>query len=301
MKQYTAAALACLVVLPCLIVGPSGIAYARGLRYKAVSLDSLPLVQSDSGGANILTPGSPGHYRDMTINNGVQLSGNCYDNYNECLGHGVQLSGNCHGSVAEFNLQRKYDEFFGTIYDEFTDTGDTAHMTVYDASNPNQKHALYRMSLPGLGQVHFRIRVRGVTYVLLAQDTECNVSVHPPSNLDVVATLSIGSLPPTQVVSRFPTGNAGEPANSKVLFGWQPFPRAVNYAFHVWLISQNGSAAITKYTPVTYSTLVYHTTSYTWDDHGFLPGTYQYALLPLDARGKALAGWGTPVQITLAS
>jgi hypothetical protein len=78
------------------------------------------------------------------------------------------------------------------------------------------------MSLPGLGQVHFRIRVRGVTYVLLAQDTECNVSGHP-NNLDVVATLSIGSLRPTQVVSRFPTGNAGEPANSKVLFGWQPF------------------------------------------------------------------------------
>jgi hypothetical protein len=53
-------------------------------------------------------------------------------------------------------------------------------------------------------------------------------------------------------------------------------PRAVNYAFHVWMVSQSGSATITKYTPVTFSTLVYHMTSYTWDDHGFLPGTYQY-------------------------
>jgi hypothetical protein len=65
------------------------------------------------------------------------------------------------------------------------------------------------------------------------------------------------------------------------------------------MVSQSGSATITKYTPVTFSTLVYHMTSYTWDDHGFLPGTYQYTLLPLDARGKALAGWSTSVQIAL--
>jgi len=86
-----------------------------------------------------------------------------------------------------------------------------------------------------------------------------------------------------------------------VLFGWQSFPGAANYAFHIWMVSQSGSATISGSTPLTFAATVHSKTSYTWDDHGFLPGTYQYALLPLDAKGKALAGWSAPVQITVAS
>jgi len=119
--------------------------------------------------------------------------------------------------------------------------------------------------------------------------------------LDIVATLSIGSLPPTAVVSRYPAANAGVPANSKVLVGWNAFPGATNYLFHVWVVNTDASATITAKTPLAFSATVYHSTKYTWDDTGFPTGTYQYALLPLDARGKALAGWSAPTQITIAS
>jgi len=106
---------------------------------------------------------------------------------------------------------------------------------------------------------------------------------------------------PLQVVPRYPTSNAGVPANSKVLVGWQPFPGARNYLFHVWVVNIDASATITAKTPLAFSATVYHGAKYTWDDTGFPTGTYQYALLPLDAKSKALAGWSAPTQITIAS
>jgi len=278
MKRIVVILLAGIITVPIATFGRSShIARADVPRYTSVPLDSLPLVQSDSNHANIISTGSLGHYRDMTIRNGVQLLG-------------------CQGAAAEFNLHGKYDELSGAFYNEGPASDDTPGVTIEDASNPNQKQTLYSTGLTPAGQAHFRIRVQGVAYVVLTKDYKCNDN----SNVDSVATLSSGSLPPTQVVPCFPTGNAGEPANSRVRFGWQPFPGAANYAFHIWMISQSGTVAITPSTPVTLSTLVYHKTTYMWDDHGFLPGTYQYALLPLDATGKALAGWGTPVQITIA-
>lgn len=100
---------------------------------------------------------------------------------------------------------------------------------------------------------------------------------------------------------RFPTPNAGVSADSKVLFGWQLFPRATNYAIHIWLVGLSGSTALKPTTPVFFAASIYHNTSYTWNDHGFLPGTYQYALLPLDDQGHNLAGWSAPTQFTIAS
>ena len=91
------------------------------------------------------------------------------------------------------------------------------------------------------------------------------------------------------------------PANSKVLVGWNAFPGATSYLFHVWVVGADASATITAKTPLTFATTVYRSTKYTWDDTGFPTGTYQYALLPLDAKGKALAGWGAPTPITIAS
>jgi len=132
-----------------------------------------------------------------------------------------------------------------------------------------------------------------VQYLLVKQQ-----GCHP---LDIVATLSIGSLPPTQVVPRYPTTGSAVAPESSVPFAWQAFPGATNYLFHIWLVNQSSSIALSKYSQVTFSTLVYHKTSYTWNNHGFLPGVYQYQVLPLDTTGKALASFRTPVQITVAS
>jgi hypothetical protein len=140
-----------------------------------------------------------------------------------------------------------------------------------------------------------RIRVSGIQFLTVGAQETC---VGP---VDVQGTLTIGPPAMTQVVPRFPTGNAGVPAESKVLFAWKPFPRATNYAIHIWLVGLSGSAVLTPTTPFSFSGSVYHKTSYTWNDRGFPPGTYQYSLLPLDDSGHNLAGWSTPVQFTIAS
>lgn len=99
----------------------------------------------------------------------------------------------------------------------------------------------------------------------------------------------------------YPIGNTGVPADSKVLFAWKPYTGAVNYTFHIWLVKQSGTVALTPATPNTASTTIFRKTSYTWTNHGFLAGTYQYALMPLDANGNTLAGWSRPAQIQIVS
>ncbi len=281
MKRLAAIIVACLIAIPGVTFGPnSRIARADVPRYTSVSLDSLPLVQSDSYNASILNVQNPSHYRDMTLNSGVRLS---FDN--------------CQASaIATFHLQRKYDELSGIIYNEDNDTSTSASFTVTDSSDPTQKRSIYSTHIKGLAHTPFHVQVRGVDYIsLLLGGFGCSFA------LSTVATLSIGSLPPTTVVSRYPAANAGVPANSKVLVGWQPFPGASNYLFHVWVVNTDASATITAKTPLAFSATAYHSTKYTWDDTGFPIGTYQYALLPLDAKGKALAGWSAPTQITIAS
>jgi len=249
-------------------------------RCPFVPLDSLPLLDSESSNAHILTIQNPGHYRATTLNSGVQLGG--------CDGNNA--------ATATFRLHGKYDELSGIIYYEYTDTSHSLPFVIYDNGDPAYKRVLYSATVNGLDQKSFRVRVRGVDYLsLFGNGNTCD------ANLDVVATLSIGTLPPTTVVSRYPAANAGVPANSKVLVGWQPFPGASNYLFHVWVVNTDASATITAKTPLAFSATAYHSTKYTWDDTGFPTGAYQYALLPLDAKGKALAGWSAPTQITIAS
>jgi len=75
MKRLVAVIVACLIAIPSITLGPSSyIARADAPRYTSVPLDSLPLVDSDSKGATILTVQNPGHYRDLTLNSGVELN-----------------------------------------------------------------------------------------------------------------------------------------------------------------------------------------------------------------------------------
>jgi len=64
------------------------------------------------------------------------------------------------------------------------------------------------------------------------------------------------------------------PAESTVPFAWKAFPGALNYDFHIWMVSQSGSSSITDATPLTFAATVHHSTRYIWNDHGFLPGIY---------------------------
>ncbi len=270
MKRLAAVIIACLIAIPGGTFGPSSrIARADTPRYTSVALDSLPLVEPESHGAQIVTSAT---YRGTTLTGGLALA-----------------SGN---GTAVFHLNHNYDELSGVVYDTHTDNAAT--FLVYDTSDPSHPRLLFSHHLDPLAHAPFRVQVRNLDYISVATNSW---------DLFVQGTLSTGSLPPTAttVVSRYPTANAGVPANSKVLVGWQPFPGATNYLFHVWVVNTDASATITAKTPLAFSATAYHSTRYTWDDTGFPTGAYQYALLPLDAHGKALAGWSAPTQITIAS
>ncbi len=74
MKRLAAVIVACLIVIPGVAFESSSrIARADAPRYTSVTLDSLPLVNSESSNATILSLQNPSHYRDMTLNSGVQL------------------------------------------------------------------------------------------------------------------------------------------------------------------------------------------------------------------------------------
>jgi hypothetical protein len=104
-----------------------------------------------------------------------------------------------------------------------------------------------------------------------------------------------------QVIPSYPATNAIIPANTSVVFLWHGFPGAAAYLLHVWMVKQSGKTTLTVTSRVSLSTLVVGHTSYTWDDKGFLPGTYQYDLMPLDRYGNALAGKSGPIQFTVVS
>lgn len=285
MKRLALVVLVCFIATSSMAFGPSShTVWASGLRYKSVSLESLGIVQADSFNSAILTPDAPGQYRGVNINSGVRLNnGGCYS-YGQ----------------AEFHLGGKYDELVGTVYDENSNTSGIVRLFVYDSSNPNNKRVLLEQDVPGLGQVQLHLRVRGVSYLTVANGPG-GTGPACGSAIDIVARLTSGTQLSTQVVPRYPTSNAGVPANSSVLFGWQTFPRATNYALHIWLVGLSGATALKPTTPFSFSASVYHKTSYTWNDHGFLPGTYQYSLLPLDDQGHNLASWSAPTQIVIAS
>src|SRR5437764_3973260 len=99
------------------------------------------------------------------------------------------------------------------------------------------------------------MRVSGVQFLTIQRTdntSQCSIT------FDVQGTLTKGPPPINQVVPRFPTGNAGVPADSKALFAWQPFPRATNYAIHIWLVGLSGSAVLTPTTPFSFSGSAYH-------------------------------------------
>lgn len=281
MKRVVTVTVFCLIAIFGIKLTPVATAsYARGLHAQGVPLESLPATNT---GVDVLSVTTPGHYRGTALTHGVQL----------WFHNGDQQQ-------AEFRLQNKYETLTGTVYGDDKNIHGSGTFTIYNSGDANHKKALFTTPITGNTQVPFHISVRGVSFLYLEYAFSCCND----GAIDVVAAVSNGTSSPkpsTQVIPRYPTNGAGVAANSKVLFGWQPFPHATSYAFHIWLVGLSGSASLTSSTPFSFSASIYHKTSYTWDDHGFLPGTYQYSLLPLDDQGHNLAGWSTPTQITIAS
>ena len=105
--------------------------------------------------------------------------------------------------------------------------------------------------------------------------------------------------PQAGVVALYPTGNAGLPLNSVVRFAWKPYSGAVNYVFRLWLVKQSGIVRNDPQSHLNVTKVLYNSTAFAWNDQGFLPGVYQYDILPIDSMGNALAAWSAPVTINL--
>lgn len=104
-----------------------------------------------------------------------------------------------------------------------------------------------------------------------------------------------------QVMPIAPTAGVPVAAGSKVVFLWKPFRGAANYALHIWLVKQAGTVTVGPGIPTEFSTTIYGRTDYGWNDQRFLPGSYQYSLLPLDRHGNPLAGWSKAVQFQVVN
>jgi hypothetical protein len=196
-----------------------------------------------------------------------------------------------------FALGGRFDMLSGVVYaNDALKTEGLFFISSVDAHGA--KASLFNVALGPGKQAAFKISIHGVTSLVLGTGGA--------GFFDIVAGLTPAGQAPAvspgpQVVVRYPTGGAGVAAGSKVPFAWEAFPDAVSYVLQIWLVKQAGTTAITARTPVVLSTLVFQKTTYVWDDRGFLPGDYQYDLIPLDAEGNALAPRSSPQQITVAS
>ena len=267
------------VVVVCLLMVLANLGVSSGVAAtgtpQTTPLESLTFVTST--GVTTATPAHPGRYLGHPILRGLEIGPAQY-------------------SSVTFSLGGQYEVLAGIVYvDDAEKSMGSFSISGIDAHG--SKSFLYSVSLGPKKQATFRVSTHGLT----------SVTVSSGGGLfDVVADLTAGSKVPVaptgpQVIVRYPVGGAGVAAGTKVPFAWQPFAHAASYVLQLWLVQQMGTTPISANTPLTLSTLVYHKISYVWDTTGFLPGVYQYDLIPLDADGNALAPRSNPQQITLAS
>ena len=103
----------------------------------------------------------------------------------------------------------------------------------------------------------------------------------------------------TRVMPVYPTLGTRLPLAAPVTFSWKPFCQATNYVLQLWIVGRQVGPALGSSSHVTFTTMVYHHTSYVWNPAGLLAGSYAYSLIPLDELGNALAAPSTPVTFTL--
>ena len=249
------------------LVSPFGgrVAHATG-----VPIEAIPVISR-----NAVTTLSPSHadtYQGFSLDHGYHFS---------YVGAGIVL--NLGGSA--------YTELDATVY-ALDPTVGSSILNFQDVSNPtNGLRQIASVSIDAGGQRQIKVNVRGVSRLsnVLSEGAQ--------DDTDLVGVL-IGS--PRYVAASYPSPNTVVPTNTSVVFLWHGFPQTTAYLLHIWLVKQSGTTAIGPTTRVFLSQLIFGHTSYTWDDKGFLPGAYQYDLLPLDRYGNALAGRSPAIQFTVA-
>lgn len=245
---------------------------------KATPIERIPILQSNN--VSRLSSSSPGQFKGVPLTHGLQFKQD--------------------GSTVQLNLNGAYTEFVGTAYgDSVADRGGIT-LVFQDVSNPSAgvKELFTLKGFSGDEQHPFKVNVRGVKTLLIIQHEEwCCIT--PVADL-VGSFMGIPPAPPRSVLVLYPTSGAVTPAQASTVFLWHGFPGAAAYLLHIWLVKQSGTTVIGPATRVFLSQLVFGHTSYTWNDRGFLPGTYQYDLLPLDRYGNALAGRSPSIQFTLS-
>jgi hypothetical protein len=262
----------------CLMLAMANSAISAGAATQTRTTTTLEsLTFASSVGAVTDSPAHPGRYLGRPILRGLQLGLTQY-------------------SAVSFALDGQYDVLAGTVYADDAQKSDGSF--TISGSDGHISKSLFSISLGAKKQAAFRLSTRGLTSITLGMGAI--------GRLDVVANLTTSTKAPVaptgpQVVVRYPVGGAGVAAGTKVPFAWEPFAHASSYVLQLWLVQQTGTTPLSASTPVTLSSLVFHKTSYTWDTTGFLPGVYQYDLIPLDASGNALASRSNQQQITLAS
>ncbi len=252
-RSFTKWLLLTMVLLLSFITGH----HAQASEQRAtVPLESLPPIANH--GVRVLSQSSTGMYGGKAIESGMQL---------------VAKQGNfCNTREASdivYPLQGRFTRMSGTAY--YDDKSNTEFsVQIIDLTNPNNGKILWTGHVGQGGQFAFSatlIKVESLQVKMISDPFICNISDN--ATADVVAVLNNSSTPaktPSPSPARpsaiplYPVGNTGVPADSKVLFAWRPYMGAVNYAFHIWLVKQSGTVALTPATPNTASTTIFRKT-----------------------------------------
>lgn len=268
MRRFTV--VSCLL-LAVSLVAPFGGHVAHATGTLSTPIESIPVVRRSA--VTTLSSSQTATFQGFTLDHGI---------------HFVSDAG-----LLVLNLGGAYTRLEATIYNT---GGCDGQLAFQDASDPAAGLRQLTSILIHPNNEHpINLNVRGVTRLSIVL---INLGVcFNGHNMDIVGDF-IGSA--RYVTPTYPSPNTVIPTNTSVVFLWHGFPGASAYLLHIWLVKQSGTTAITSNTRVFLSRLIFGHTSYTWDDRGFLPGIYQYDLLPLDHYGNALAGRNPAIQFTVS-
>lgn len=283
------AAIACLVAVVSLAAPLTHhVAHAQHQAVTPVPLESLTPI--DPAGIVVIPPGNSAHFQGQPITHGLQGDGHI-----------------------AYDLSRRYTTFSGTVYIDDGSTcggfsGNDCHFSVFDESQAYHSpsgdyqwttdHPLFDYSFSSsITTITFSINVQGVSLI--------EIDLTGGATTDLVATLTPVSHNPqpkplqTHVQAISPNVSRAVPSNRAILFQWQSFRGATAYQLHAWLVHPLGNSSIQQGTPTTFAVTVYGKATYVWQDRSFLPGLYQYELLPVNRNGYALADWSRPTEFKI--
>jgi hypothetical protein len=146
--------------------GSAGATQERAVT--AVPLESLPTYSQSKATARI-SASFTGQFRGRHLARGLQLQRD--------------------GAFVQFQLGKHYDELFGKVYADDTNTTLPRTVSFTDSSNPKAGKKLFTIPLQPREYAAFRIRVSGVDVLRLSQSS-CP-GCYVPS--DIVATVVSGS------------------------------------------------------------------------------------------------------------